>query len=109
MPATVVSNLTNISLVNANTGFSVWKKDGTGGTPAAISETDVFIQGTGSCSVKVSNQGVILAYGTGGLDLSAANTHLYIWVNMLAGGLMKTRALSGLSIFLSSDAILTTG
>ena len=109
MPATVVSNLTNISFVNSNTGFSVWKRDGAGGTPSAISETDVFIQGTGACSVKVSNQGVVLAFGTGGTDLSAANTHLYIWVNMLAGGLMATRVNNGLSIFLSSDTTLVTG
>ena len=50
-----------------------------------------------------------MAFGTGGLNLSAANTHLYIWVNMLAGGLMATRANNGLSIFLSSDATLATG
>ena len=109
MPATVVNNLTNVSAVNDNTGFSVWKRDGTGGTPSAISETDVFLQGTGACSVKVSNQGVVLAYGTGGINLSATGTHVYIWVNMLAGGLMATRASNGLCICLSSDASLTTG
>lgn len=109
MPATIVSGLTNITLANNNTGFGVWKRDGTGGTPTAVSETDVFIQGTGACSVKVSNQGVVLAYATGGLNLSAAGTHLYIWCNMLAGGLMATRASNGLCIFVSSDATLTTG
>ena len=109
MVATVVSALTNVTLANNNTGFGVWKRDGTGGTPSAISETDVFIQGTGACSVKVSNQGVVLAYATGGIDLSASNTHVYIWVNMLAGGLMAARASNGLCIFLSSDATLTTG
>ena len=109
MVATVSLGLTNVSLVNNNTGFSVWKRDGTGGTPSAISETDVFLQGTGACSVKVSNQGVVLAYGTGGLDLSATGTHVYIWCNMLAGGLMATRASNGLCICLSSDATLTTG
>lgn len=109
MAATVSSGLTNVSLVNNNTGFSVWKRDGTGGTPSAISETDVYLQGSGACSVKVSNQGVVLAYGTGGINLSASGTHVYIWVNMLAGGLMATRASNGLCIFLSSDATLTTG
>lgn len=109
MVATVVSGLTNVSLVNNSTGFSVWKRDGTGGTPSAVSEVDVFVQGTGACSVKVSNQGVVLAYATGGVDLSATGTHVYIWVNMLAGGLMATRANNGLCICLSSDATLTTG
>lgn len=112
MVATVVNGLTNITLANNNTGFTVWKRDGTGGTPSAISETDVFIQGTGSCSVKVSNQGVALAYGTSGLNLSATNTHLYIWCNMLAGGLMKVRDSTsepGLAIIVSSDATLSTG
>lgn len=109
MAATVSNGLTNVSLVNDNTGFSVWKRDGTGGTPSAISETDVYLQGSGACSVKVSNQGVVLAYGTGGINLSASGTHVYIWVNMLAGGLMATRASNGLCIFLSSDATLTTG
>lgn len=109
MPATVVSGLTNITLANNNTGFGVWKRDGTGGTPSAISEADVFIQGTGACSVKVSNQGVVLAYATGGLNLSASNTHLYIWANMLAGGLMTNRSSNGLCIFVSSDSTLTTG
>lgn len=109
MVATIVSGLTNVSLVNNNTGFSVWKRDGTGGTPSAISETDVFLQGGGACSVKVSNQGVVLAYGTGGLNLSASNTHVYIWANMLAGGLMTARASNGLCICLSSDATLSTG
>lgn len=109
MVATVSNGLSNVSLVNDNTGFSVWKRDGTGGTPSAISEVDVFLQGTGACSVKVSNQGIVLAYGTGGLDLSAAGTHVYIWVNMLAGGLMANRASNGLCVCLSSDATLTTG
>lgn len=109
MVATVSLGLTNVTVANNNTGFSVWKRDGTGGTPSAISETDVFLQGTGACSVKVSNQGVILAYGTGGLDLSATGTHVYIWCNMLAGGLMATRASSGLCICLSSDATLSSG
>jgi len=103
---------TNVSFVNDNTGFSVWKRDGTGGTPSAISEADVFLQGTGACSVKVSNQGVALAYGTGGLNLSAANTHVAIWCQMLAGPLMKVRdstTVPGLAIVLSSDATLSTG
>lgn len=108
MVATIVSGLTNVSLVNDNTGFSVWKRDGTGGTPSAISETDVFLQGTGACSVKVSNQGVVLAYGAS-LDLSASNTHVYIWANMLAGPLMHDRAdaLPGLGIFLGYDASIS--
>ena len=109
MPATISNGLTNVTLANNNTGFSVWKRDGTGGTPSAISETDVFIQGTGACSVKVSNQGVALAYGTGGINLSTSGTHVYIWCNMLAGGLMTTRANNGLCIILSSDATLSTG
>lgn len=109
MVSTVVSGLTNVTLANNNTGFGVWKRDGTGGTPSAISEADVFLQGTGACSVKVSNQGVVLAYATGGLDLSAAGTHLYIWANMLAGGLMATRASNGLCMFLSSDTTLSSG
>ncbi len=109
MAATIVSSLTNISLVNDNTGFDVWKRDGTGGTPSPISETDVFKQGTGACSVKVSNQGVVLAFGTGGLNLSASNTHLYIWVNMLAAPLMVDRANNGLCIFLCSDANVDDG
>lgn len=109
MAATVINGLTNVTLANNNTGFSVWKRDGTGGTPSAISETDVFLQGTGSCSVRVSNQGVALAYGTGGLNLSASGTHVYIWANMLAGGLMANRASNGLCIILSSDATLSTG
>lgn len=110
--ATVAFKGTNISLVNDNTGFTVWKRDGTGGTPSAISESDVFLQGTGACSVKVSNQGVVLAFGTGGLDLSAANTHLMIWCQMLAGPLMKVRdstTVPGLAIFVSSDATLSSG
>ena len=109
MVATIANAMTNVSLVNNNTGFSVWKRDGTGGTPSAISEADVYLQGTGACSVKVSNQGVVLAYGTGGLNLSAANTHVYIWVNMLAGGLMTARASNGLCVCLSSDATLSSG
>lgn len=109
MAATITNGLTNVTLANNNTGFSVWKRDGTGGTPSAISETDVFIQGTGACSVKVSNQGVVLAYGTGGIDLSATGTHVYIWVNMLAGGLMANRSSNGLCICLSSDATLSSG
>lgn len=110
MPATIVSGLTNVTLANNNTGFGVWKRDGTGGAPTAVSETDVFIQGTGACSVKVSNQGVVLAYAIGSnLDVSASNTHLYIWANMLAGGLMTARASNGLCVFVSSDVTLTTG
>lgn len=109
MAATVTNGLTNVTLANNNTGFSVWKRDGTGGTPSAISETDVFIQGTGACSVKVSNQGIVLAYATGGINLSASGTHVYIWANMLAGGLMANRASNGLCVCLSSDATLTTG
>jgi len=110
--ATTAFTGTNVSLVNDNTGFSVWKRDGTGGTPSAISEADVFFQGTGACSVKVSNQGVALAFGTGGIDLSAANTHVAIWCQMLAGPLMKVRnstTVPGLAIFMSSDTALTTG
>jgi hypothetical protein len=98
-----------VSVVDDNTGFSVWKRDGTGGTPSAISETDVFLQGTGACSIKVSNQGIALAYATSSLDLSASGTHVYIWVNMLAGGLMATRASNGLCIILSSDGTLSSG
>ena len=109
MVATVTNALTSVSLVNDNTGFTVWKRDGTGGTPSAISETDVYLQGTGACSIKVSNQGIVLAYGTGGLNLSATGTHVYIWVNMLAGGLMATRANNGLCVCLSSDATLSSG
>ena len=109
MPATVQSLLTNITPANSNAGFGVWKRDGTGGSPSAVSEADVFIQGTGACSVKVSNQGVVLAYGTGGINLSAAGTHLYIWANMLAGGLMASRQNGGLCIFVSSDPTLTSG
>jgi len=109
MAATVTNALTSVSLVNDNTGFTVWKRDGTGGTPSAISETDVYLQGTGACSIKVSNQGIVLAYGTGGLNLSATGTHVYIWVNMLAGGLMATRANNGLCVCLSSDATLSSG
>ena len=109
MAATVINALTSVSLVNDNTGFSVWKRDGTGGTPGPQSETDVYLQGTGACSVKVSNQGIVLAYGTGGLNLSATGTHVYIWVNMLAGGLMATRANNGLCVCLSSDATLSSG
>lgn len=109
MAATVINALTSVSLVNDNTGFSVWKRDGTGGVPGAISEVDVYLQGTGACSVKVSNQGIVLAYGTGGLNLSATGTHVYIWVNMLAGGLMATRANNGLCVCLSSDATLSSG
>ena len=109
MVATVTNALTSVSLVNDNTGFTVWKRDGTGGTPSAISETDVYLQGTGACSIKVSNQGIVLAYGTGGLNLSATGTHVYIWANMLAGGLMATRANNGLCVCLSSDATLSSG
>jgi len=109
MAATVTNALSSVSAVNDNTGFSVWKRDGTGGTPSAISETDVYLQGTGACSIKVSNQGIVLAYGTGGLNLSATGTHVYIWVNMLAGGLMATRANNGLCVCLSSDATLSSG
>lgn len=103
---------TNISFVNDNTGFGVWKRDGTGGTPSAISETDVFLQGTGACSVKVSNQGIVLAFAHAGLNLSGTNVHLAIWCQMLAGPLMKVRdstTVPGLAMFLSSDATLTTG
>jgi len=110
MVATVINGLTNVTLANDNTGFSTWKRDGTGGTPSAISEADVFLQGTGACSVKVSNQGVVLAFEiSAGLDLSATDTHVYIWVNMLAGGLMHDRAdaLPGLGIFLGYDAAIT--
>lgn len=107
MPATVTSLLTNITLANDSTGFDTWKRDGGGGTPSAIDETDVYLQGTGSCSVKVSNQGVVIAYGAGGLNLSGQ--HLYIWVNMLAGGLMTTRAANGLCIFVSSSATISGG
>ena len=109
MAATVINGLTNVTLANDNTGFSVWKRDGTGGTPSAISETDVFLQGTGACSVKVSNQGVVLAYGAS-LDLSATDTHVYIWANMLAGPLMKpvgNTALPGLGIFIGYDASIS--
>lgn len=109
MAATIVNNLTNVTLANDNTGFSVWKRDGTGGTPSAISETDVFIQGTGACSVKVSNQGVVLAYATGGINLSASGTHVYVWANMLAGGLMTNRNATnpGLAIFLNSNGTIS--
>jgi len=109
---TVTFTGTNISAVNDNTGFSVWKRDGTGGTPSAISESDVYLQGTGACSVKVSNQGVVLAYATSSLDLSGSGTHLAIWGQMLAGPLMKVRdstTVPGLAIFVSSDATLSSG
>lgn len=112
MAATVVSGLTNITVANDTTGFDTWKRDGTGGTPSAVSSTDVFIHDTGSCSVRVSDQGVVLAYGTGGLDLSASNTHVYIWANQLAGGLLQVRDTTtdpGIGIFLGYDTNVDDG
>lgn len=109
MPATVVSALTSITQTLDSTGFSVWKRDGTGGTPSAVDEGDAYEWGVGAASVKVSNQGVVLAFGTGGLNLSAAGIHVYLWALSLVGSLMATRANNGLCIFLSSDATLSSG
>jgi len=114
MAVTTTFDATNVSVVNDNTGFNVVKRDGTGGTPSAISEADVFLQGTGACSIKVSNQGIILWFDIGSgneLDFAAAganeNELIYIWVNMLAGGLMKIRnsiTVPGLAIALGTGA-----
>lgn len=111
MVATVVSGLTNIALVNDNTGFAVTKLFGGGSGTSAISSTEVFISGTGSCGFRVVGNGV-LAYATGGLDLSASNTHLYIWANHLAGGISGTRDTTaspgpGVGIFLGYDSTLS--
>lgn len=93
------------------TGWSVEKIDGTGGTPSAVDETGgVFLQGTGAVSVKVSNQGVRLLYTSGSsynFNTTHAGRYIALWVNMLAGGLMRTRGFStsepGLAICLKDS------
>ncbi len=107
MAATVVFNATNISLVNDATGFTVLKRSAGGATPTATTETDVYLQGTGACSVQVSNQDIVLWYTSASTDLSAsgpnAGCHVFIWANMLAAGLMDYRVNGGLAVVLGND------
>lgn len=111
MAATVVFNGTSIATVEDNTGFSVIKISGTGGTPSPISETDVVKIGSGSCSVQVNRQRNILWFDIGaGNELDFTGTEagqvVAIWATFLAAGLLNTTfspSAGGYAICLGTD------
>lgn len=105
MPVSVSFIGSNITQADSLTGWSVLKLSAGGSTPSPVLEQDVVKTGSAAISVRVSNQYIVLWYDNGtGINwtTTAANQRVYIWCNMLAGGLLASRSTGGLGIVLGS-------
>lgn len=92
----------NRTLINAADATTNWTN--LSGTGAGTLDTEIFIEGTGSVGLDISNTLDGLLYNIGSTPF-AANEVIYIWINCGIVGLLDTKANGGMRIRFAGSTI----
>jgi hypothetical protein len=74
--------------------------DATSGWSGGSTEPDIKKQGTNSLAVAIRNNGTY-TYTTGGVNMSAADTHLRLWLFHSFASYLETKANGGIQLFVT--------
>lgn len=102
--------LTNIATAESTetTGWLGFRHTG-GGSPSPGDETDVYVQGNGAKSIKVTStgsrdEGLWYDVGSGNeIDMTVVGRHLYLWAALLTARATNTRAAGGIYLIVGSS------
>lgn len=104
MPGTITSDQTVIKAAEVTGDYLVL---GTFGTAQALND-DIKVEGTNAINGRVSvNSAWSLAAAAAAIDMTPADTHVWIWLKSLTWPSMDTKANGGLGLSISSDTTPT--